>query len=159
DSYRTFSAGDGAPTVVDAIGQCLGELVLPFHPDDLDALPDGVVVTARGLGSLKFSAKANLLAITNPLASVALPAPVPSLAVTQGTAIKVGACWEIGSEYEMRAQKIAAGRVRLGWYRKHSSEFIVTASASAGIQAGTSSTDLFPTIIGAISANAQADQN
>jgi len=159
DSYRTFSAGDDAPTVLDALQHSLGELVIPFQTDDVHAMPAGVVVTLGGSGSLRFSASANLLAISNPLATVTLPAPIPALAVTQGASVTIGASWEIGCEYQVRVQKLDAARVRLGWYRKHSSEFIVSAAAKAGVSAGTSSMNLFPMLVGAISADAKADDD
>lgn len=159
DSYRVFPAGDGAPTVLDALQQSLGELVIPFESDDVSAMPAGAVVTLGGSGSLKFSASANLLAISNPLATVTLPAPVPGLAVTQGASVTIGASWEIACQYQVRVQKLDANRVHLGWYRRHSSEFTVSASAKAGISAGTSSTNLFPMLVGAISADAKADDD
>jgi hypothetical protein len=159
DSYRLFSSGADAPTVLDALIKSLGELVLPFSAEDVAAIPAGVVVTAGGTGKLKFSAKANLLAIANPLASVTLPASLPEVAVSQGASVKVGASWEIATEYQVRVQRLDSGRARLGWYRKHSSEFTVTASAGASITAGTSTSDLFPSIVAAISGNAQADEH
>jgi hypothetical protein len=159
DSYRPFPAGTDAPTVLNALQQSLGELVIPFQTEDVSAMPAGAVVTLTGSGSVKFSAKANLLAISNPLATLALPSPIPGLAVTQGASVTIGASWEIGCEYQVRVQKLDANRVRLGWYRKHSSEFTVSATAQAGISAGTSSMNLFPTLVGAISADAKAEED
>jgi hypothetical protein len=159
DSYRPFPAGDGAPTVLEALQQSLGELVIPFQTEDVSSMPPGAVVTLGGSGSLKFSAKANLLAVSNPLATVALPAPIGGLAVTQGASVAIGASWEIGCQYQVRVQKLDASSVRVGWYRKHSSEFVVTATAQAGISAGTSSMNLFPRLVGAISADAKAEED
>jgi hypothetical protein len=157
DSYRCFPADAGAPTVLDALKQSLGELVVPFQSDDVSNMPAGAVVTLGGSGSLKFSASANLLAVSNPLATVAIPSSSSSLAITQGASVAIGASWTIGCQYQVRVQKLDASRVRLGWYRKHSSEFTVSAAASAGVSAGTSSSDLFPMVIGAISSDAKAD--
>lgn len=134
----------------------MAELVIPFHAAGTGSLPPGVVVTLGGSGSLKFSAGANLLAIANPLASVALPAPLPGVAVTEGASVRIGASWTIACEYQVRVHKLDANRVRLGWYRKHSTDFAVTASARAGVSAGTAALDLFPKIIGAISPDAKA---
>ena len=157
ESYRPFPAGAGAPTIADALRTSIGEFVIPAAPADLEALPAGVIVTVTGSGSLKFSATSNLLAVVNPLATVALPSPVPAISVQQGASVSVGASWEISSEYQVRVQKTDARRVRVGWYRRHGSEFAVTASASAGITAGLGSTDLFAPLIRAISSDAQAD--
>jgi hypothetical protein len=156
DTYRCFSSVAPAPTVLEALTQSLGELVIPFKPADTNSLPAGVVVTIGGSGSLKFSASTSLLALSNPLASLDLPAPLPGIAVKDGASVKIGASWTIATEYQVRVHKVDANRVRLGWYRKHSSDFAVTASARAGISAGTSSEDLFPQIIGAISPDAKA---
>lgn len=156
DTYRCFPNAAPAPTVLEALTQSLGELVIPFKPSDTASLPAGVVVTLGGSGSLRFSAGANLLALANPLASLALPAPLPGVAVKEGASVRIGASWTIACEFQVRVHKVDTNRVRLGWYRKHSSDFSVTASARAGVSAGTPSEDLFPRIIGAISADAKA---
>src|SRR5262249_8363810 len=119
DSYRCFANGAAtAPTILGALKTSISELVIPFQPSDVSAVPVGTVVTLGGRGSLRFSANANLLAVANPLATLTLPSPVPVLSVTQGTKVKVGAAWEIATEFQVRVQRVDAGRVRLGWYRK-----------------------------------------
>jgi hypothetical protein len=157
DSYRPFSTGADAVTLAKALEQSVGEFVIPAGVDDLRALPPGVIVSVTGRGSLQFSGTANLLAIANPLATLPLPSPLPSLAVTQSGSISIGAGWEVSTEYQVRAQKVDSSHVRLGWYRKRDSDFTVTASASAGISAGTTNTDFFSKVIGAISSDAKAD--
>jgi hypothetical protein len=157
DSYRSFSAGPDAPTIAEALRSSVAEFVIPADAGDLKALPAGVIVAVTGRGSLKFSGSANLLAIANPLATLAAPSPVPSLGVTATGTVSVGASWEVATEYQVRAQKLETGRVRLGWYRKRDSDSSVTANASAGVSAGTGQTDLFHSIIAAISSSAKAD--
>jgi hypothetical protein len=157
ESYRPFSTGAGAVSLAEALERSVGEFVIPADAEDLRALPQGVIVNVTGRGSLKFSGTANLLAVANPLATLPLPSPVPSLAITQSGSISIGAAWELSTEYQVRAQKVDAGHVRLGWYRKRDSEFTVTATASAGISAGTTDTDFFSKVIGAISSDAKAD--
>jgi hypothetical protein len=156
-SYRPFSLGPDAGTIIEALRLSIGEFVVPATADDLDGIPAGVIVTVNGRGSLRFSAAANLLAVANPLATLTLPSPVPALAIVQSGSVKVGASWAVSTDYQVRVQKTDSRHVQLGWYRKHNSDFSVTASASAGIAAGTRDTDLFSTIIGAISSDAQAD--
>ena len=156
DSYRSFPLGPGAATVTEALRQCIGGYVIPVSADDCAALPAGAVVTISGNGSLCLSATANLLAVTNPLATLTLPSPAPSLAIAQTGSVSIGASWQISGEYQVRVQKVDGGRFRLGWYRKRDSEFQVTASATAGLAAGAA-TGLLPTVIGAISSNAAAD--
>jgi len=157
-SYRPFAnKPEDAPTFFEAIKTSLGELVLPADADDLRAMPAACVVTVGGHGTLKFSGSANLLAVANPLATLALPGPLPALSIQQSASVNVGASWEVSTDYQIRAQKLDARRVRLGWYRKHASEVTVTASAKVGISASFGDTDLFPTLIGAISSDAHAD--
>lgn len=157
-SYRCFSTRpEDAPTVLEALRVCLSEFVFPGDAEDLVSLASESIVTITGRGTLKFSADANLLAIANPLATVALPSPVPAISVQQTASVTVGASWTTSTEYQVRAHKLATGRVHLGWYRKRASDATVTASASAGISAGFGDTDLFPTIVGAISSDAHAD--
>jgi len=157
ESYQLFSAGAGAPSMSDALLRCVGEFVIPANLADLKILPAGAIVTVTGSGALTFSAAVNLLTVANPLATVALPGPLPAISVQQGASVTVGASWKISADYQLRAQKTDSRTVRLGWYRKHGSDFTVTASASAGLTAGPGQTDLFAPIIGAISSDAEAD--
>jgi len=155
--YLPFSQAAPAPTLGQALQESIGQFVIPASPEDLDALPAGAVVTMDGHGSLKFSGTANVLTIANPLATLALPSPIPTLSVQQGATVTIGASWEASTDYQVRVQKVDARRVRLGWYRKHESEVVVSASATVGISAGTATTDLFPRLIGAISSDAKSD--
>jgi hypothetical protein len=157
ESYQPFSAGADALSIADALRRCIGQFVIPATLADLKTLPAGAIVTVTGSGALTFSAAANLLTVANPLATVPLPGPLPAISVQQGASVTVGAAWKISADYQVRAQKMNARSVRLGWYRKHGSDFTVTASASAGLTAGPGKTDLFAPIITAISSNAQAD--
>ena len=85
-SYRPFSAGADAPTLLEAIQESLKDFVVPFDTSDLDAMTPGTVVTLEGHGTLKFSGSANLLAIANPLATLALPSPLPTLSCSRARA-------------------------------------------------------------------------
>jgi hypothetical protein len=144
-------------TLLGAVEQTVGNFIIPACAGDLTSLPEGCVATVTGTGSLKLSATANLLAVTNPLASVELPAPLPALSVTAGGTAQVGASFELRCTFQICAQKLAAGRVRIGWYRERASEIDVSATVSEGLSAGFGSTDLFSTIIGVVSASAATD--
>ena len=155
-SYLPFALGAEAVTVTEALRQSIGGFVIPADTGDLEGLSTGHIVTVNGSGCLQFSATANLLAVANPLATVALPSPVSALAITQSGSVSVEAAWKISADYQVRVEKIDTRHVRLGWYRKRDSDFSVTASANAGIDAGPA-TELLPAVIGAISPDAKAD--
>jgi hypothetical protein len=155
-NYRSFPLTQGI-TLLDAVEQTVGNFVIPACAADLASLPEGCIATVTGTGSLKLSATANLLAVTNPLASAELPAPLPALSVTAGGVAQVGASFDLRCTFQICAQNLAAGRVQLGWYREKASEIDVSATVSEGVSAGFGSTDLFSTIIGVISSTAAAD--
>jgi hypothetical protein len=157
ESFRAFPSGGEGPPVLDVLRTCVGEFIIPVSSDDLDAMAPGAVVTIKGDGSLKFSAKANLLAVANPLAAATLPSPLPALSVNGTANVTVGAAYAISSGYEVRAHKVAPGKARLAWHRKKDSDFEVSVSASAGLGAEVAGTDLFPQVIKAISADSKAD--
>lgn len=155
-NYQNFPLKQGI-TLLGAVEQTVGNFIIPASADDLASIPDGCVTTVTGTGSLKLSATADLLAVTNPLASVALPAPLPALSVTAGGVAQVGASFDLECTFQICARKLAPGRVRLGWYRDKTTEVAVSATVSEGLSAGFGGADLFSTIIGVISAKAAAD--
>jgi hypothetical protein len=155
-NYQYFQLQQGI-TLLDAVEETIGNFIIPASSDDLLSLPDGSVATVTGTGSLKLSGTANLLAVTNPLASVALPASLPALSVTAGGTVQVGATLDLRCTFQVCARKTAPGHVRLGWYRQNASDFAIDATVSEGISAGFGTTDLFSSIIGVISSSASAD--
>ncbi len=157
-NYRNFPLESGT-TLLDALRQAIGGFLLPLHADDLAALPARGVATATVTGSLTFSATADLLAITNPLAAATLPGLSSTVSVKAGGTVQVGASYKIACQYQVRVHKLENGRIRLGWYREQSKEFQVQATAGAVVSGGFGDTDLFSTILGGISANPAADRN
>ena len=156
-NYRPFPAEAAAPTLLEAVSQSVGGFVIPGDTADLAAVPERGVVTAVARGTLKLSGTANLLALANPLATVELPAGAPKIAVKAGGAVKVGASFQVSGEHHLRVQNTGGGRVLVGWYRRHASEFKVKATASEGLAASIGDTDLFAKIVGAVSSDAAAD--
>jgi hypothetical protein len=155
-NYRSYPLSAGT-TIVDTLRETIGGFLIPARTSDLEAIPERGAVSVTGEGSLKLSVDADLLALTNPLAAAKLPGPLPAPRVTAGGTIQVGAAYRIGGEYQMRAFRLDGGRVRIGWYRRKSDEWTVTATASAGVSVGTGEMDLFSTLVKAISADAKAD--
>ena len=144
--------------LVDAIAQTIGGLVLPFRSDDLANFAPGQSARVSVSGKLQLTGNVNLLAVTNPLASVPLPSPLPTPSVSAGGSVTVGVSWALETDYDVVARRRTTGEgVRLGWYHKQGSEVSVKASAGEGISASLGSTELFSTLIGAISSNPSAD--
>ena len=155
-NYQSFPLAHEI-TLLDAVKKTVGDFIIPACSDDLASLPDGSVATVTGTGSLKLSVTANLLAVTNPLASAELPSPLPALSVTAGGTVTVGASLELRCTFQVCAQNTSRDRLRLGWYRERASDFAVTATVSEGLSAGFGATDLFSAVIGVISSSAAAD--
>ncbi len=156
-NYQKFSITPTAPTILSAIKQTLASFQLPGDLQDLEAMLPDSVITVAGNGSLKFSASANLLAVSNPLASVdALSWPGP-ISVSEGASITVGGSYRVFGDYEIRIRKTGPTTVRLGYFREHGSEWKVNTSASAGLSLSLGDDDLFAKVISALSPDAQAD--
>jgi hypothetical protein len=155
-SYSRFPL-KGGTTLAQAVQQTVAGFAIPATAADLADLPPGQIVRVALTGELTVSGTANLLAVTNPLASASLPAPLPVVSVSAGGSATVGVSCEIETEFEIVARKLDSGAVRLGWYRKDGSSVTVTAAVSEGISAGFGTTDLFSQVIGLISADPKAD--
>jgi hypothetical protein len=155
-SYSRFPLKTGV-TLLQALQQTVAGFSMPANSGDLGDLPAGQIVRVAVTGKLVLSGSVNLLAITNPLASASLPAPLPVVSVSAGGSATVGVSCEIGADYEVVARKLDSGAVRLGWYHKNDTGVAVSAKVSEGISAGFGTTDLFSQVVSAISANPKAD--
>ncbi|MEI9973773.1 MAG: hypothetical protein WDO73_17995 [Ignavibacteriota bacterium] len=156
-NYRKFPVAARHHPARCSQGRRWRPFVIPASADDLASLPEDCVATVTGTGSLTFSGTANLLAVTNPLASVQLPGPLPAPSVTAGGSVDVGAALTLSCTFQVCARKVAPGHVQLGWYREKATDFAVTATASEGVAVGFGTTDVFSDLIRAISSNATAD--
>ena len=155
-TYTLFDKSP-SPKFVDALKDSIAAFSLPGDLEDVAKLAEGSVVAVEGSGNLKFSANADLLTVVNPLAVVSLPDPFGEVKVSSGNAIKVGASFEISCAYQIRVQKTAKNKVRLGYYRRRGTEFSVKASASTGLSAGIGNFDLIEPILKAISSDPKLD--
>jgi hypothetical protein len=155
-NYQSFPLQQGI-TLLTAVEETVGDFVIPASSGDLASLPEGCVATVTGTGSLKLTGTANLLAVTNPLASVTLPASLPVLSVAAGGSVDVGATLDLQCTFQVSARKTTPGHVELGWYRQNAADFAVDAAVSESVSAGFGTTDLFSSLIGVISSSAAAD--
>lgn len=159
-TYRLFEkpgAGGPFPKCLDALKETISSFVIPGDLEDLAKMTSGTVATVEGNGSIKFSGSVDVLSVVNPLASVNLPAPIGALKLSSGSAINVGASFEIFGAYQIRAQKIGNAKVRLGYYKKRGAEFSLKVAASSGLSIGVGKLDLFEALLKAVSSNPALD--
>ena len=158
-TYRLFekSAAGVYPNCVEALKQTVAGFAIPGDLADLAKMANGTVAAVEGNGSLKFSGSVNVLSVVNPLAVVNLPAPIGSLTVNSGSAIKLGASFEISGAYQVRVQKIGSDKIRLGYYKKRGTAFSLQVSASSGLSVGAGKFDLIEVLLKAISSNPAVD--
>jgi len=151
--YERFGAG---AKVLEAIKGTISRFCIPADLDDIAAMPEGGIAIAEGLGDLKFSGSVNLLAVTNPLATATVPL-AGAITVTNGAAITVGADYEFSGKYQVRIQRLAGRTFRLGFYKERNSQFDFTVTADAALTVELGSSDLFVTLIKAISRDPTGD--
>jgi hypothetical protein len=104
--YECFTAGT---KVLSGIKETIEAFCIPADLDDIAGMREGSIATAEGSGDLKFSGSVNLLALTNPLATLNVPL-AGALNVTGGAAITVGADYEFSGDCQLRVQKLAGKR-------------------------------------------------
>ncbi len=157
-NYRKFSLEPEAPTFLSAIKETFAAFQVPASVSDLAAMVPDSVIKVSGSGSLKFSASANLLALSNPLATAELPGPFGAIQVSDGASFQVGASFRLFGDYEIRVRKISGTTVRLGYFKEHGKEWNATAKLSAGLSLSIGGgDDIFGQIISALSPDAESD--
>ncbi|HEV2445063.1 MAG TPA: hypothetical protein VGS58_04045, partial [Candidatus Sulfopaludibacter sp.] len=155
-SYTRFPTKTGI-TLLQAAQQTIADFAVPMRASDLADLSAGQICRAAVSGKLRVSGTADLLATVNPLASAALPAPLPAVSVSAGGSATVGVSCDIVTAFAIVARKLDTGAVRLGWYHSGGTDVAVTAKVSEGISAGIGDIDLFSQVIGLISASPKVD--
>ncbi len=156
ECYSRFPLKAGV-TLLEALQQTVAGFSLPRNSRDLGSLAAGQITRVVVKGKLSLSGNADLLAITNPLASASLPAPLPVVSVKAGGSATIGVSCAIETDYEIVARRLEGGAVRLGWYHKSGTDVKVSAQVSEGLSASFGTTDLLSKIVRAISADPQAD--
>jgi hypothetical protein len=155
-TYKLFDSSP-QPAFLDALKESIAGFSLPGDLEDVATMPIGSVVAVEGNGNIKISGTLDVLSVVNPLAVVSLPDPLGEVKLSSGNAIKVGASFEITGAYQIRVHKTGKDKVRLGYYKKHGTEFVAKASASAGITAGVGNFDVIEAVLKAISSDPKTD--
>jgi len=156
--YAYFHPFDNAttPTLRQAVETMFSSAVFPADADDLAKLPVGAFASVSGEGEITFSGAAALSSATNLLATPGLPI-VGTVALTAGATVSVNAAWTTSGDFEMRAAKQDASRVRLSFFRRRGRSLTVSAKATAGVSAAIKGKDMLAMLMTAISKNPQAD--
>jgi hypothetical protein len=148
--YQRFNTTPDAPKVNEAIQQAIAQFSIPGAFDDLERMPVGSIATVEGSGFLRFVAQENLLAWSNPLASVSLTSLIPELKINASASLNAAVSYKISGRYQIRVTRTAAHQVDIAFYRKTGREVVVSASARLGAAATLGGTDLLGWVIGKI---------
>ena len=153
--YQNFSSGT---KVQSAVQSTIAGFTIPGDLDDIDGMQVNSVAMVESSGSLKFSGTVNLLAVSNPLATLDVPI-AGAASINAGAEISVGASYEFSGSYQIRVQRLAGRVFRLGFYRQKDSvfDFTVGAAASLTSELNNSNDDLFVKVIQALSSDPDAD--
>ena len=159
-TYRLFEkdpADAAFPTCLDALKETVAEFVIASDINDLKMMRLGTVATMEGSGSLKFSGELDVVSVVNPLAAINLPEPLGTVAITSGGSIKVGASFELSGAFQIRAHKVGADKVRLGYYRRRGTEFGLKVNAAIGLSVAIGNFEPLEQILKLISSDPKAD--
>lgn len=151
--YERFTADAKA---LAAVKDTIANFSIPADLDDIDAMPENSIATVEGSGELKFSGSANLLSVTNPLATANVPA-AGAIGVTGGAALDVAADFKLSSDYQVRVQRLAGKKFRMGFYRKRGSQFTFSVDAKVSLTAKLGDNDLFVKLMQKISSDPKGD--
>jgi len=151
--WKAFPLGGSEPTLGDATGKTLSGYVIPADLDDLQLLGLNDVCTVSGQGSLQVSGGFTVQAFPNPLASVDLPLNAGQIQVKTGVMAGISASLTISGSYQVRARRISADAIELGFYKQQGTTLKTDLSASAGVSVNFGETDLLKSLLGAISTN------
>ena len=155
--WKAFPLGAGEPTLGDATGRTISGFVIPADIDDLRLLDLNDVATVAGQGSLEISAKFQVSAVPNPLASVDLPLNAGTFAVKSGVVAGIAASFTIAGSWQMRVRRTAAEVIELSFYKEKGTASKTNLSVSAGVSAKAGDADLLKELLGAISTDPNDD--
>ena len=149
-NYQLFALTDNIAPALQTVVQTFA---VPGDLQDVEAMLPGNIATIEGTGTLKFSAKANLLAAVNPLAALSTSVVQAPLTIKDGASLVVGATYTLTGAYQLRVQRLAGSKVRLGFEKKRSSELDVSVSADIGASATVDGFDIIQALLGAVSSD------
>src|SRR5258708_7805642 len=150
-NYQLFALND---KLVAALQSLVQTFVVPGDLQDVEAMPPGAVVTVEGTGSLKFSAKANLLSAVSPLAAINTKVTQGPLNIQEGVEVLVAATYTLTGDYQLRVQRLGGTKFQLGFQKKRASEFDVSVTADISASASVGGFDIIQKVLQAVSPDA-----
>lgn len=148
--YQLFKTTPDTPKVSEAIKQAIAQFSIPGDFSDLLRMPVGSIATVEGSGSLRFSVNENLLAWSNPLASMSLTSMIPALKINASASLAAAVSYKISGSYQIRVTRSGDNQVDIGFYHKTARDFVVSASATLGTSAAIGGADLLAWVIGKV---------
>jgi len=143
--------GETTQTLGSALQELLETSIFPDTVDDLRALgnlPPGSMSSMSGHGQLQVGVSMDVATALNPLASLNTLGKVGKVKVSAGASAKVGVTAKVFGDFEVRAQAVAAGKVRLSYHRLSGREMTVSLEASAGPGVSVGDRDLLEMLFG-----------
>jgi hypothetical protein len=133
--FQPFPLTGEVRTLGSACQELLETSVFPSTVDDLRALatlPPGSMASMSGSGQLQVSVAMDVATALNPLASLDTLGRIGPVTVSAGASASVGVDARVFGDFEVRAQTVAPGKVRLSYHRLSGREMTVTLEGSAG---------------------------
>jgi hypothetical protein len=155
--YQRFEPDPEKTQFKELVGQAIAGFMIPARLDDLKSMPEGSVATVDHDGTLKLAANADLLALSNPLASLELPAGIGTVGVNAGAKVTVAASFEVTGGHQIRVHKCGPDQVTIGYYRKTGFNQQYGVTASAGVTADLGKTELFSLLFDKLAPNSGVD--
>jgi len=150
--------GNPGLTLAEALKSLLSTAVVPANVLDLATMEEGDIGSVSGSGNLKFSASFDVAQVFNPAASVNLPLKqLGKVSLQVGASLEVSAGVTLSGSYQIRVQKLANRKVRLGYYKLADSQFQFGVAASLGVSATAGKIDIVKQLMGLLGAP-QADE-
>src|SRR5881628_393465 len=153
-NYRLRGLSD---PIVPELERLFTDFTLPGDLEDVEHLSEHDVLTVEGTGSLVFTAKANVLAAANPLAT--LNAPFVPIKVSEGNGVLITGTYTLTGNYQIRIERLSARRFRLGYHKKRTSEFGVSVQAQVVTNVTAGGFDLVKSILQAVSSDPVPDRD
>jgi len=153
-NYRLCALND---PILQTMKHLLADFTLPGDLEDIVHLAEHDVLTVEGMGSLQFTANADVFAAANPLAT--LNAPFVPITVSEGHGLSINGTYTLTGNYQLRIERLNAGKLRLGYHKKRTSEFEVNVQAAISTNATAGGFAVIKNLLQAVSSDPVPDKD